>query len=438
MTTPPPALERTVLRDAWWPGDIAIADGTIVEVGIVNARPHDRIVDCSGTIVTAGLVNAHHHVAQTMTRGQAVDLDLAAWLRTLYPRWGRMETEDVRSAALFGFIELIRSGCTLTVDHHYVVPRSDDSHFDAIADAARVVGLRLFLARGSIDLGLSHGGLAPDELVEDTDAALASMDAVATRLHDGHQVWVALAPNSAHSTSLQLMRGAAELAQRRGLRLHTHLSENPAVVAEYQERFDRTPVQLLEDLGWLASTTWVAHATHLSDEEVRMLGRAGTGVAHCPSGNARLGTGICRVRDLLHAGSPVGLGVDGGAVNESLALFPELRQALYMARLRAGHPASFSPADALTAATEGGAACLGLDASFGRIEVGRPADLAVWPAEDLLDFPDAITGLVFGPTRCARDVFVAGRRVVQDGNVTTVDETTARIDLQRRSARLRS
>lgn len=429
---------RTVLRGAWSPGDVAFRDGVIVAVGDVPAEQGDAVVRCDGSIITAGLVNAHHHLAQTMTRGQGADLDLTTWLRTLYPRWGRMDVDDVRSAALLGLIELARTGCTLAADHHYVVPRSDDRHFDAIADAAREVGIRLYLARGSIDLGTSRGGLAPDEDVEETDAALASMEAVAARLHDGETTWVALAPNSAHSATLELMRGAAELAGRLGLRLHTHLSETPGVVAMYRERWGRGPVDLLEDLGWLGPTTWVAHATHLDDDEVLRLGRAGVGVAHCPSGNARLGTGIGRVADLMAAGSPVGLGVDGGAVNESLALQPEMRQAMYLARLRAGGPSRFSPADALRTATDGGAGCLGLSDRFGSLEVGRPADLAVWGADDLQDFPDAVTGLVLGAFRGVDRLYVAGRPVVEDGHVLGVDEDAALRDLQRRSIRLRA
>lgn len=429
---------RTVLRGAWWPGDVAFQDGVVTAIGDVPAEPGDHIVRCEGAIITAGLVNAHHHLAQTMTRGQGAELDLATWLRTLYPRWGRMDVDDVRSAALLGLIELARTGCTLAADHHYVVPRSDDRHFDAIADAAREVGIRLFLARGSIDLGTSAGGLAPDEDVEDTEAALISMEAVAGRLHDGERTWVALAPNSAHSATLELMRGAAELSERLGLRLHTHLSETPGVVALYRERWGRGPVDLLDDLGWLGPRTWVAHATHLDDGEVERMGRAGVGVAHCPSGNARLGTGICRVTDLVAAGSPVGLGVDGGAVNESLALQPELRQAMYLARLRAGEPSRFSPADALRAATTGGAGCLGLADRFGRLEVGLAADLAVWPADDLHDFPDAVTGLVLGPHRSVDHLFVGGGAVVTDGRVLGVDEDAALRDLQRRSVRLRA
>jgi cytosine/adenosine deaminase-related metal-dependent hydrolase len=264
------------------------------------------------------------------------------------------------------------------------------------------------------------------------------MDEVAHRLHDGERTWVALAPNSPHSASFELMRGAAQLASRRGLRLHTHLSETAAVVDLYRERFGATPVQVLEDLGWLGSTTWVAHATHLTEEELPSVVRSGMGVSHCPSGNARLGTGMGPVAWLREQGVPVGLGVDGGAVNEASAIMPEMRQALYLARLRAADTAAFSPADALDAATRGGAACLGLDDRFGTLEVGRLADLVVWPAADLLDFPDPVTGLVFGPARRAREVYVDGRAIVRNGAVLRVDVEAAYRNLQRRSQRLRA
>lgn len=426
-----------MLRGAWYPGDVAVTDGYIERVGTVEAEPGDRTIDCRGGIITAGLINAHHHVGQWMTRGQDTASGLSAWLRHLYPLWGAMDVDDVRSAALVGFVELARSGCTTSVDHHYVVPGSDDRCFDAIADAARTVGIRLFLARGAIDIGISEGGLAPDDLVEDRDAALASMESVANRLHDDEAVWVALAPNSPHSASLGLMRDAADLADRLGLRLHTHLAETAAVAAMYRERFGRTPVELLDDLGWLSPRSWVAHGTHLDEDEIRQAGQAGLGVAHCPSGNARLGTGICPVVDLSNAGAPVGLGVDGGAVNETGVLFPELRQALYFARLRARDPAIFSPQAALDLGTVGGARCLGLDDRLGRLDVGMEADLVVWPAHDLHDFADPIAALVLGANRSALHVLVRGRLIIVDGESPTVDVGSAHRDLARRASRLR-
>jgi len=316
-----------------------------------------------------------------------------------------------------------------------VVPGGDDSVFDAIADAARRIGIRVHLARGSMDLGESKGGLPPDFLVEELDAILASTESVVARLHDGERVVVTVAPCSPFSVTPELMRESAALARRHGLRLHTHLAETLDEEHDALERFGRRPVDLVEELGWVAPDVWVAHGIHFNDDEVRRLGAAGVGVAHCPSSNARLGSGLCRVTDLVGAGARVGLGVDGVASNEVGGLFPELRQALYTGRQRTGRPADFMPTDALRLATEGGAACLGRD-DIGRLEVGYRADLVVWPGDDLGDVPDPLAGLVLGPDRRARHVLVDGRPVVRDGQLLGADVTGLHRDLARRAQRV--
>jgi cytosine/adenosine deaminase-related metal-dependent hydrolase len=426
-----------VLRGARWPGDVAFADGRIVAVGEVAALHGDEVVRCDGAIITAGLVNTHHHLYQWLTRGRAVDCDLFGWLTTLYPVWGRVTAEDVHSAALVGLAELALSGCTTAADHHYLVPSSDESVFDALAEAAGTVGIRLHLARGSMDLGESDGGLPPDHVVEDIDAIMASTQSVASRLHDGERIVVTVAPSSPFTVSPDLMHQSAVLARDLGLRLHTHLAETIDEERDALERYGRRPVDLLDELGWIAGDVWVAHGIHFNDEEVARLGAAGTGVAHCPSSNARLAAGICRVADLRAAGAPVGLGVDGSASNEVGRLLPEMRQALYAARLRAGRPAAFMPADALEVATAGGAACLGRD-DIGRLEPGLRADIVVWPGNDLHDVPDPIDALVLGPDRQARDVFVGGRAVVAGGQLLGADRPALRRDLAARAARLRT
>jgi cytosine/adenosine deaminase-related metal-dependent hydrolase len=426
---------RTVLRGARWPGDVAFAEGRIVAVGDVAPRPGDRDVDCDGTIITAGLVNTHHHLYQWMTRGRAVGCDLFGWLTELYPVWKHLTAEDVHAAALVGLAELVLSGCTTAADHHYLVPSSDDSVFDALAEAARTVGVRLHLARGSMDLGESDGGLPPDNVVEDIETILASTREVTDRLHDGEQIVVTVAPCSPFSVSTELLRQSAALARSLGLRLHTHLAETVDEQHDAQERYGARPLAVLDDLGWIADDVWVAHGIHFDDAEVARLGQAGTGVAHCPSSNARLAAGTCRVTDLRAAGVPVGLGVDGVASNEVGALFPELRQALYAARLRSGRADALMPADALEIATAGGAACLGRD-DIGALEPGRRADVVVWPADDLADVPDPIDGLVLGPDRRARDVYVEGRRVVAGGALLGADLPALRRDLAARARRL--
>jgi len=424
-----------VLRGARWPGDVAFRDGWIEAVGTVTEEPDDEVIACDGDLITAGLVNTHHHLYQWMTRGRCVGCDLFGWLVELYPVWGRLDVEDVRAAALVGLGELALTGCTTAADHHYLVPRGDDSVFDALADAASTIGIRLHLARGSMDLGESRGGLPPDHVVEDIDVILASTESVIARHHDGERIVVTVAPCSPFSVTSELMRGSAELARRHGLRLHTHLAETLEEERDALERFGRRPVELLEDLGWIGGDVWVAHGIHFDDAEVARLGAAGTGVAHCPSSNARLGAGMCHVTDLEAAGAPVGLGVDGAASNEVGGLQPELRQALYTARQRAGRADAFMPADALRIATEGGARCLGRR-DIGRLEQGFRADIVVWPGDDLADVPEPIDGLVLGPQRRARHVFVGGERVVEDGELLGADPAWLRRDLAVRARRL--
>jgi cytosine/adenosine deaminase-related metal-dependent hydrolase len=307
--------------------------------------------------------------------------------------------------------------------------------FDAVAEAAKTIGIRLHLARGSMDLGESRGGLPPDHVVEDVDAILASTESVIGRHHDGERIVVTIAPCSPFSVSPELMRGSAELARRHGLRLHTHLAETVEEQLDALDRFGKRPVDLLDDLGWISSDVWVAHGIHFDDGEVERLGAAETGVAHCPSSNARLGAGMCRVTDLEAAGAAVGLGVDGVASNEVGGLQPELRQSLYTARQRAGRADAFMPADALRLATEGGARCLGRD-DIGRLEPGFRADLVVWPADDLADVPDLLAGFVLGPDRRARHVLVDGMLVVQEGELLGADVSKLRRDLADRARRL--
>jgi cytosine/adenosine deaminase-related metal-dependent hydrolase len=370
-----------------------------------------------------------------MTRGRCVGCDLFGWLVELYPVWARLDVEDVHAAALVGLAELALTGCTTAADHHYLVPRGDDTVFDAIVDAAKTVGIRLHLARGSMDLGESRGGLPPDHVVEDVDAILASTESVIARHHDGERIVVTVAPCSPFSVTPELMTASADLARRHGLRLHTHLAETLEEERDSIARFGKRPVDLLEDLGWIAGDVWVAHGVHFDDAEVARLGAAGTGVAHCPSSNARLGAGMCRVVDLEAAGVPVGLGVDGPASNEVGGLQPELRQALYTARQRAMRADAFMPADALRLATEGGARCLGRQ-DIGRLEPGYRADLVVWPGDDLADVPDLPAGFVLGPDRRARHVLVGGEPVVTDGELVGADIAALRRDLANRARRL--
>jgi len=286
-----------------------------------------------------------------------------------------------------------------------------------------------------MDLGESRGGLPPDHVVEDIDAILASTESVIARHHDGEMVHVVVAPCSPFSVTTDLMVQSAELARRHGLRLHTHLCETVEEQAHCLERFGRRPVEMLDEWGWVGDDVWLAHGIHIDDDEMAILGRAGTGIAHCPSSNARIAAGMCRVTDLRAAGCPVGLGVDGVASNEVGGLFPELRQALYTARLRELRPDALMPVDVVEMATRGGASCLGLD-NTGLLKPGQRADLVVWPGDDLGDIADPLAGLVLGPDRRARHVLVGGNPVVTDGEVVGIDLSAAHRDLAARSRRL--
>jgi len=433
MTQPDP--QRLVIRGARWPGDVAVQGGMITAVGQVPEIEGDRVLRVDGDLLTAGLVNTHHHLYQWATRGRAVDSTLFGWLTELYPVWARLDPDDAYTAALVGLTELARSGCTTAADHHYLVPRGDDRVFDRIAEAAGQVGIRLHLARGSMDLGESAGGLPPDEVVEDTEAILTSTREVHGRLHDGVRVTVTVAPCSPFSVTPRLMTASAELARELGPPLHTHLAETLDEEQAVAQRFGVRPLELMDRWGWLGPDVWYAHGIHFDDAELARLGATGTGVAHCPSSNARLGAGMCRTADLLAAGAPVGLGVDGVASNEDGGLMTEMRQALFTARQRAQDPTALGVRQALHLATAGGAACLGRD-DIGRLEPGTRADIAVWPGEDVADIPDPVAALVLGPRRSVRHLLVGGEPVVADGEPVGVDLRQAYRDLARISERL--
>jgi len=394
-----------------------------------------RRIDGSGCLATPGLVNTHHHLYQWATRGLAQQQNLFGWLTTLYPVWSRMDADTVHAAAAANLGWLALSGCTTSTDHHYVFPRDGGDLFAAEIAAARRIGLRFHPCRGSMDLGRSAGGLPPDSTVEDTDAALAATEAAIDRWHDPapeSMLRVAVAPCSPFSVTPRLMRESAELARRRGVRLHTHLAETVEEEEYCRTTHGCTPVQYAEQLGWLGDDVWLAHGVHLDDAAVTRLGATGTGVAHCPSSNARLGAGTARVTDLLAAGVPVGLGVDGAASQEVGHLGAELRQSLYAARLRGG-PAALTARDALALGTIGGARCLGRAAEIGSLEVGKLADVALWRVDGLghAGIDDPVAALVLGPPAPVELLLVGGRPVVERGELCTADAA----DLAREAAR---
>lgn len=392
-----------------------------------GARPDDvTVVDAAGHLLTPGLVNTHHHLYQWLTRGIAQDSILFDWLTALYPTWARITEPLVEAGAAAAMAVLARSGCTTVADHHYVFPQGAGDLLGGIVRASETVGVRLHGTRGSMDLGRSQGGLPPDFAVETTAAALeASADAV-SRFHDpapDARVQIALAPCSPFSVTADLLRESAILGRQLGVRLHTHGSETIEEDAFCRERFGKTPTQYLDDLGWLGDDVWMAHSVHLDDDAIARFGATGTGTAHCPSSNARLAAGIAPIPQLLRAGAPVGLGVDGSASNESGQLGTEIRQAVLMNRLRAGAD-GFSVRDGLRIATLGGARVLGRDADLGSIEVGKLADLALWRIDGVefagIADPVATLGLASMPPLSR--LYVGGEQVVDDGHLTRADE----------------
>jgi cytosine/adenosine deaminase-related metal-dependent hydrolase len=399
-----------------------------------------RRVDGRGCLATPGLVNCHHHLFQWITRGLVQQGTLFEWLRELYPVWAGIDAEMELAAARAGIAALLTSGCSTTTDHHYVFPAAAGDLLEAGIEAAAGLGVRFHPGRGSMDLGRSLGGLAPDEIVEDRDTVLAATEAAIDRWHDpapGSMLRIAVAPCSPFVVTTELMREAADLARRRGVRLHTHLAETLDEEAYCRERFGRSPVEYLDDLGWLDGDVWLAHCIHLSDADVRRFGATGTGVAHCPSSNGRLGAGMAPVAGLLAAGAPVGLGVDGAASNESGQLAPELRQALLVARLREG-PAALTARQALELGTRGGARCLGRQDELGSLEPGKLADVALWRLDDLghADVADPVAALVLGPPAKLELLLVGGRVVVEGGELRTGSETEIARDAVAASRRL--
>jgi cytosine/adenosine deaminase-related metal-dependent hydrolase len=386
-----------------------------------------------------GLVNAHDHMYQWATRGYAPDGTLFEWLRALYPVWARIDADIVRIAARAAMSRLLLSGCTLSTDHHYVFPRGREGIFQALVDAARELGLRFHPCRGSMSLGESNGGLPPDSVVEDEDSILADTESMIKRFHDpkpGSMCRVAVAPCSPFSVTPELMRESAALARRHGLRMHTHVAETLDEEKFCLERFGKRPMELMEDLGWTGDDVWYAHGIHLNDAEIDRVAETKTAIAHCPSSNMRLGAGACRVADLIRAGAPVGLGVDGSASNEDANIAMELHEALLLARVNGG-PTALDARSAWRLATSGGAECLGRD-DCGALAPGKCADVALFRIDDLAHagIADPLAGLALAPPARASAVIVNGRVVVFDGRLLTADEDEIAREIAATSARL--
>ncbi|WP_443070104.1 8-oxoguanine deaminase [Sulfitobacter sp.] len=404
--------------------DILIRNGVIAEIGSDLPVPEGaKVVQAQGCLVTPGLVNTHHHLYQSLTRAVPGGQDalLFGWLRTLYPIWQRFTPEHMHVSAQVGLAELALSGCSLSSDHLYLYPNG--SRLEDTIHAASEIGLRFHPTRGAMSIGESKGGLPPDSLVEDEAAILADCIRVIDAFHDpseGSMCRVGIAPCSPFSVSTDLMREAALLARDKGVMLHTHLAENDEDIAYSLETFGCRPGQYAEDLGWVGPDVWHAHCVKLDPSEIALFAATGTGVAHCPCSNCRLGSGVAPLRAMRDAGVPVGLGVDGSASNDAGNLVAEARQAMLLQRVTLGADA-MSAREALEIATRGGADVLGRP-DCGRLAVGKRADIAIWDMSgvEAAGSWDHAALLLAGPTT-VRDLFVEGREVVRNGKVITVD-----------------
>ncbi len=425
--------DRREIPNGW----VAIEGGLISAIGGSSETPPDaqRVIDASDCLVTPGLINTHHHLYQNLTRAHApmTDKPLFGWLQELYPLWtANIDEEAEYHAAWVGLAELALSGCTTSSDHHYLHPPRAGDLFGAEIQAAIDLGMRFHPTYGSMSLSVKDGGLPPDDAVREEDDILAESKRHVDRWHDrshGAMTQVALAPCSPFSVTPDLMRRTAELAEQLDVRLHTHLAENSEDDEYAIATFGMRPVDLYEDVGWMTDRSWGAHVVRPNDAEIARLGAAGVGVAHCPSSNMILSSGIAPVVKMRDAGCPVGLGCDGSSSADSASLWQEARLAMLQGKLVSGAGA-MTARSALEVATRGGAGCLGREGELGQLTVGSVADVAVWK----LDGPtfagvvgDPIEGwLRCGPTS-AWHTIVNGKPVVTDGHLVAsgLDEKLA-------------
>jgi cytosine/adenosine deaminase-related metal-dependent hydrolase len=416
-------------------------DGFIEQIGPASELPSaaDEVLDLRDHIVLPGLINTHHHFYQTLTRAlpAAQDANLFNWLKTLYPIWARMTPEDIFVSTQTALAELALSGCTTASDHLYLFPNG--SRLDDEIAAAQQIGLRLHASRGSMSLGESKGGLPPDSVVDSEDAILKDSQRLIQRYHDpnpGSMLQIVLAPCSPFSVSSQLMRDSAELAREYGVHLHTHLAETEDEEDFCLRAFGLKPVAYMQSVNWIGSDVWFAHSVHVNEAEIELYAHTGCGVAHCPSSNMRLASGIAPIMSMLTHGVKVGLGVDGSASNDSSHMLAEARQAMLLSRLNSGiHGASRSAPDApplmtarqaLSLATRGGAAVLGRQ-DIGSLEVGKCADFFAINLNTLEytgAWQDPLAAIIFCTPLKANWTVVGGKIIVAEGQLRNLDLPT--------------
>ena len=426
---------------------IFIRNHVIEAIGPASDLPQtaDKVINAANHVVIPGMVNTHHHMSQSLTRAipGVQNAELFSWLTGLYPIWAGLQPDMIYASTQTAMAELLLSGCTTSSDHLYIYPNG--VKLDDCIAAAKEIGMRFVATRGSMSVGQSKGGLPPDRVVEQEDAILKDTQRLIETYHDashGAMTQVAVAPCSPFSVSQDLMRESVQLARAHGVRLHTHLAENDHDVAYTQEKFNRTPTQYAEDLGWLGHDVWHAHCVKLDDEGISLFAATRTGIAHCPCSNMRLASGIAPIRKMIEAGVPVGLGVDGSASNDAAHMVNEARQAMLLARLRKSlegpqltsdgktvfgcdtAPMEMTARDALRLATRGGAEVLGRQ-DIGQLSVGYCADLALFDLRSLSfaggAVHDAIGSLMLCASAPAAYTVVNGQVVVSEGQLTRVE-----------------
>ncbi len=410
-------------------GGIVIKDKNIIELVPLGGEPKSpvaQVFNAKDHVVTPGLVNCHHHFYQTLTRALPVALNkpLFPWLKSLYPVWANLTPDMVHVSTQLALAELMLSGCTLAADHHYLFNNSILDAMDVQAAAAKALGMRVTLTRGSMSLGQHDGGLPPQTVVQDEDTIIKDSERAIITHHqaeEGAMIQMALAPCSPFSVTTDIMSESAKLAERYNVRLHTHLAETLDEETFCLSKFGLRTVDYLESVGWLNDKVWLAHGIHFNDEEIQRLGAAGVGICHCPCSNMVLASGICRTAELEQQGCPIGLGVDGSASNDGSNMIGEARQALMLQRLRYG-------ADTITHqkvwhwATAGGAKVLGRE-DVGQIAVGKQADFALFHLTEprFSGAHDPLAALLLCGAHKADRVMVAGRWTVIDGELEGFD-----------------
>lgn len=407
-----------------------VVEGTriIVLVGLNESPKHqiDYQFDASQYVITPGLVNSHHHFYQTLTRAypDALNKELFHWLVSLYPVWAQLDEEMMQAATELALVELLLSGCTTASDHHYLIPQGLEYAIDIQVQTAKALGIRAIFTRGSMSLGEDEGGLPPRHTIQTEQTILDDSLRLIQRYHESHDgamTQIALAPCSPFSVTTDLMKATADLAHQHHVMLHTHLCETIDEEHFCLKRFGLRPVDYLEEVGWLHSNTWLAHGIHFNSEEIIRLGKAGVGIAHCPTSNMMLASGICKNLELEAAGVKVGLGVDGSASNDGSNLIAEVRMAMYLQRLKYGS-AKVSHIDALRWATKGSALAMGRN-DIGELAVGKQADLAMFKLDDIRfsGSHDPLAALILCGAQKADRLMVAGQWRVIDNQVVGLD-----------------